>query len=125
MPADLAADQARGVAVLDPNSWTSDGDAYTVQGVSRPKPTAAPTVGALIPNTAKITDAPVTVRITGTGFVLGDRVVFGGATPPTSYVTDTEVRVRIDPKQWKAGVVQAMVGYTTRGPSNSLPFTWT
>lgn len=124
-PADWGAAQAAGVAVLDPDTYTSDGDAYTVEGVSRPVPTDAPTVTALVPDTAAVTDAPLTVKVQGTGFMRQDRVVFGGATPPTSYITDTEMSVHVDPAQWQAGVVQVLVGWSSRGPSNGLPFTFT
>lgn len=123
--ADWAAAQQRGVAVLDPDSYTDDGDAYTLAGVSRPTPTQAPTVTALVPATAKVTDAPLEVLVQGTGFVHGDRVSFGGATPPTSYHSDKELAVRINPAQWSAGAVNVMVAYSTRGPSNTSPFTFT
>jgi hypothetical protein len=114
----------KGVAVLDPASWTDDGDAYTVQGVSRPVPTSAPVLGALVPSTLA-TDAPAQdVLVQGSGFVRGDRVVFGGATPPTSFHSDTELAVRADPSAWQAGVIQVSV-HGSRGPSDAVDFTWT
>lgn len=120
---DLA--DTRGVLVVVDDGWVDDGDAYTLEGVSRPAPTAAPTVTSLVPDTAVHTDPPLDVLVKGTGFVLGDRVVFGGSTPPTSYHDDTELQVRLDPSRWQAGTLDVLVGWSSRGPSNALPFTVT
>jgi hypothetical protein len=122
--ADWAAAQARGVAVLDPGSWSDDGDAYTLAGVSRPAP-GAPTVASLSPATLAVTAKPQEIAVTGTDFARGDRLSFGGATPPTNFHSDTELAVWIDPARWQAGQVGVLVAYSTRGPSNSVPFTFT
>lgn len=112
----------RGVIVLVDDEWNDDGDAYTVAGVSRPEPTTPPVVSALVPDTAAHTDAPLDVLVQGSDFVHGDRVLFGGASPPTSYHDDTELAVRIDPTDWSAGSLDVRIGYSSRGPSNALPF---
>jgi hypothetical protein len=127
---DLAAATSAGVLVLTPDQWAGDGDAYTVKGASRATPTTPPTVASVTPNTIKAGKpptggAPFTLHVTGTKFVHGDRVSFGGATPPTSYVSDTELTVPVDPSHWQAGQVGVMVAYSTRGPSGSVPFTFT
>lgn len=114
-----------GVAVLDPASWTDDGDAYTIVGVSRPVPTTAPVVTALVPATLATDDPPTEVLVQGSDFMREDRVVFGGATPPTSFHSDTELAVYVTPAQWSAGVVAVLVGWSSRGPSDAVDFTWT
>jgi hypothetical protein len=124
MPDPWADACAAGVAVLDPDSWSDDGDAYTVQGVSRP-PAGAPTIGALVPATLAVTDPPQELLVQGSDFAREDRVMFGGATPPTSFHSDTELAIRVDPGQWSAGTVQVLVAYSSRGPSNAAPFTLT
>jgi hypothetical protein len=121
---DYAAAVAEGRLVLEPDQFTDDGDAYTLAGVSRP-PAGTPVVSTLSPNTLATSDPPSEVLVQGSDFAPGDRVVFGGSTPPTSFHSDTELAVQVDPADWSAGVVQVLVGYTTRGPSNELPFTFT
>jgi hypothetical protein len=125
MSVDLAQATDAGVLVLAPDQWTSDGDAFTLDGVSRPAPTTAPTVTTLVPATAQTGDAPLEVLVQGSGFAYGDRVVFGGATPPTSFHSDGELAVQVDPSRWSAGTLQVLVGWSSRGPSNALPFTLT
>lgn len=116
---------AQGVLVTREDGWADDGDAYTLAGVARPVPTDAPVVTAVAPATAAVIDAPLDVIVTGTGFTRECRVVFGGATPPTSFHSDTELQVRVDPADWSAGVVQVGVGFSDRGPSDTVPFTFT
>jgi hypothetical protein len=115
----------RGVLVISDDEWVDDGDAYTLEGVSRPTPTSAPTVTSLLPATAVSGDPPLDVLVKGTGFVHGDRVVFGGSTPPTSYHSDDELAVRFDPADWQPGVLAVLVGWSSRGPSNAVDFTVT
>lgn len=117
--------QARGVAVLDPSSWTDDGDAYTVRGVSRPTPTQPPTITDMTPDSLPASDPPTTVRIIGTDFVHGDRVSFGGATPPTSFLSDSELEVPVNPADWSRGEIDVQIAYTSRGPSNTMRFDFT
>lgn len=116
---------ARGVLVVLPGTYASDGDAYTVQGVSRPVPTGPPVVSSLAPDTAAVTDPPMAVLITGSDFTRECRVSFGGATPPTSFHSDTELEVEINPADWSAGVIQVLVAWSDRGPSDAVPFTFT
>lgn len=111
-----------GVAVLDPTSWSDDGDAYTLLGVSRPVPTTAPVVNACAPATLAQDDPAQEVLVQGSGFMREDRVVFGGATPPTGYHTDTELAVWVDPSKWQPGTLDVLVGWSTRGPSNRTTF---
>lgn len=113
-----------GVAVMD-GGWTDDGDAYTVQGVSRPAPTGAPVLSSLAPSTLPVDDPPTLLVLTGSGFTREDcRVVFGGAGPPTSFHTGTELAAAINPPDWSAGTIKVQV-WSDRGPSAALDFTWT
>jgi IPT/TIG domain len=125
MSVDLSTATDDGVLVLAPEQYVSDGDAYTLEGVTRPVPTTASTITTLVPDTAATSDPPLDVLVQGSDFVHGDRVVFGGATPPTSYHTDSELAVRVNPADWSAGALSVLVGYSTRGPSNAVPFTIT
>jgi hypothetical protein len=115
----------RGVLVLVEGQWSDDGDAYTLEGVSRPTPTSAPVVTTLVPDTVVHTAAPLDVLVQGAGFMRDDRVVFGGATPPTSYHSDDELAVRLNPADWAPGTLDVLVGWSSRGPSNAVPFTVT
>jgi hypothetical protein len=117
--------QAIGVAVLDPASWSSDGDAYTLAGVSRPVPAGAPQVSALDPATLAVSDEPQQVLVMGSDFTRDCRVSFGGATPPTSFHTDTELAVRVNPGDWQPGTIAVRVAYSSRGPSDAQDFVWT
>jgi hypothetical protein len=117
--------QAQGVAVLYGKGYTSDGDAYTLAGVSRPVPTTPPVVTALNPNTLPVTAPATAVLINGSDFTRDCRVSFGGATPPTSFHSDTELEVTINPADWSAGIVQVLVAWSDRGPSNAVDFTFT
>lgn len=121
-PADLGTTEGR---IVVPNTgYSDDGDAYTLGGVTRPPP-GTPTITSLNPNTAVHTDAPLRVTITGTDFARADRVMFGGATPPTQFRTDTELAVDVDPRQWQPGTLTVLVAVSSRGPSNAVDFTVT
>lgn len=118
-PADLGVGEGR---IVIPNTgYRDDGDAYTVQGVSRPAP-GTPNITALTPATIAHTAQPLTVKITGTNFALGDVVTFGGASPPTQFHNDKELAVNIDPRKWSAGQLDVQVAMSTRGPSNRVQF---
>jgi hypothetical protein len=117
--------QAKGVAVLDPSSWHDDGDAYTLAGVSRPAPTGPPAVTGTTPSTFAHTAPPTELLVQGSDFTPDCRVSFGGATPPTSFHDDTELAIQVNPGDWSAGTFQVMVAYSSRGPSNAVPFTVT
>lgn len=87
---------------------------------------AAPTLTALVPDTAAISDANFIIRVQGTGFVSGDVIVWNGGDEPTTFVSETEVTT---------GVVPSVVSSPTTLPvlvrnagaeaSNELTFTWT
>jgi hypothetical protein len=113
-----------GVLIVGPG-YTEDGDAYTLEGVSRPVPTVAPAITALNPATIAHTAPKTVVTITGTGFMRSDRVVFGGATPPTNFHSDTELAVEFDPSKWSPGDLSVLIGWSSRGPSNVSTFTVT
>jgi hypothetical protein len=120
-----AAAQAVGVAVLD-RSYTSDGDAYTVQGVSRPVPTGPPVLGSLSPATWKLGDPSVAVHALGSGFTRDCRVVFAGQAEPTDFHSDTDLSTFLNAAAWHgADTVQVSVHAPGRGDSAELPFSIT
>lgn len=121
-PVDLGTSAGR--IVIDADAPPLDGDAFTLDGVVRPEP-GTPVIDALVPDTCAADDDPLRVVINGSDFAYGDRVVFGGATPPTEFVSDDELAVVIDPADWSAGALTVLVGWSSRGPSNAVTFTVT
>lgn len=120
-----AAAQAVGVAVLD-RSYTSDGDAYTVAGVSRPLPTGKPVLDSLNPDTFNVGDPSVAVHAIGSGFTRDCRIVFAGHAEPTDFHTDTDLSTFLNAASWQgADIVQVSVYSEQRGSSAALPFTIT
>jgi hypothetical protein len=122
---DYAGAVADGVLVVDPHGYSSDGDAYTLESVVRPPPTGPPVLSTLTPSSVAIASLPSDVTIDGSGFTRDCRVLFGGATPLTQYVSESQLRVRIDPGPWSAGAVDIAVTDGKRGVSNALPLTLT
>jgi len=110
-----------GVLIVGPG-YTEDGDAYTLEGVCRPVPTTAPVIAGVAPATFAHTDPPTTLVVTGTGFMRADRIMFGGATPPTNFHSDTELSFEVKPSQWSAGTVGVAIAWSSRGPSNIVDF---
>jgi hypothetical protein len=109
---DYAGAVADGVLVVDPHGYSSDGDAYTLESVVRPPPTGPPVLSTLTPSSVAVASLPSDVTI-------------GGATPLTQYVSESQLRVRIDPGPWSAGAVDIAVTDGKRGVSNALPLTLT
>ena len=122
-PADLGTGEGR--IVIDADAPTLDGDAYTLAGVSRPVPTVPPAITALTPNSVAHTADPLRVVVSGSDFMHGDVVMFGGATYPTEFVSDDELAIEIDPGDWSPGVLKVFVVWSSRGPSNTVDFTVT
>jgi hypothetical protein len=114
-----------GVLVVEPDGFSSDGDAYTLEGVSRPAPTGPPTLTTLNPASVAIASLPRNVDITGSGFTRECKVLFGVASPVTQYVSDKTLRFRLDPASWQPGAVNVVVNSGDRGASNALPLTLT
>ena len=87
---------------------------------------AAPTLGSLVPNTAVVGGANLTMRCIGTGFVRGSVVVFGGGVENTVYVSATEVTTIVEPSTASgASVVQVQVRNPDGQISGQQSFTFT
>lgn len=118
--------QAAGVLVLDPASYTSDGDAYTLEGAARPPATGRPVLDSLDPDTFAVGDPDAVLRCLGSGFSRDSFIAFAGRAERTDFVSDTELRTGVDSASWQAAdTVEVAVVAPARGSSASLPFTIT
>jgi len=84
------------------------------------------TIGNLNPNTAPAGSPDTTMVITGTGFVPGSTVSFGGIILTPTSITSTSIAVTI-PQTYltNPGIVQVSVTNPGGGSSGQLPFTIT
>lgn len=96
-------------------------DMLTFYGGTTP-PASDPKISTLTPNTG-VTGIPITVTVTGTGFVSGAVAEATGPDLPTTFVSATTLTVAYTPGT--VGTVQ----FTVRNPdamqSNGSPFTVT
>lgn len=115
-----------GVLVLDQASYTSDGDAYTLQGAARPPATGPPVLATLDPDTFAVGDPDTVLRCVGSGFSRDCVIAFAGRAERTDFVTDAELRTGVHSASWQgADTVSVAVVAPGRGSSASLPFTIT
>jgi hypothetical protein len=109
--------------LVDPGSYSSDGDAYTLAGVSRPAPTGKPVVTSLEPAEFVIGSPSVVLHCKGSGFTRDCFIAFAGQAERTDYHSDTDVSTVIDAAVWKGpDTVAVSVVSQTRGGSTPLEF---
>ena len=86
----------------------------------------APTVSALVPNTATIGDPSFTLKVQGTGFGPGSVIIFNGNDEPTTFVSPTEVTTGVNMAVWTApsAPLPVLVRHADGRESGSLPFTF-
>ena len=109
--------------LVDPGSYSSDGDAYTLAGVSRPAPTGPPVLTSLNPTEFVIGSPSVALHCTGSGFTRDCFISFAGQAERTDYHSDTDVSTFIDSTVWKgADTVAVSVVSQTRGGSKPVEF---
>ena len=112
-----------GVLVLYPELYTSDGDAYTLAGVSRPKPTGKPVLTSLNPTQYQIGTPSVTLHCLGSGFDRECIIAFAGVPERTDFHDDTDISTVIDSRYWtSADTVEVRVVNAARGGSQLLDF---
>jgi hypothetical protein len=80
------------------------------------------TVVSLSPNTADVDDPPLTMTVTGTGFVNGAVVFMGGISRVTTYISATQVSVSVDPGEFAVGNVPVLVRNPGVANSNAVNF---
>ena len=104
--------------------YTSDGDAYTLAGVSRAPATGKPVLDSLSPAQFTIGSASVALHCQGSGFDRDCVIAFAGRPERTDFHSDTDISTFIDSALWQGpDVVQVSVVSSTRGGSASLDFT--
>ena len=121
----LADATAAGVYPLavEGNTYTSDGDAYTVQGVARPAPTGKPVLTSLSPTQFKIGSPSVALHAIGTGFDRDCEIAFAGHAERTDFHTDKDLSTFIDSALWHGpDTVSVLVVSPTRGGSAAIDF---
>lgn len=89
---------------------------YITPGEPYAPPPPDPTLASVSPTTGVTGGDPIDVILTGTGFTLFSTVTTGGIdTPYVQFVSDTEIRVVLDPRS-EAGTIDMVVtdhGVTT------------
>lgn len=112
-----------GVLVIADGDYTSDGDAYTLAGVSRPSPTGKPVLTSLNPTQYQIGSPSVTLHCIGSGFDRDCVIAFAGHAERTDFHNDTDVSTLIDSQYWTAAdTVRVAVVSEARGGSAAIDF---
>jgi hypothetical protein len=87
---------------------------------------AVPTLDSLSPNSAVTTDAPVVVRLNGTGFIPESKVIIDGTQHASEFASSTQLRVELDSNDLRSGGT-FFVSVSNPGPGGGLsanvPFT--
>jgi IPT/TIG domain len=86
--------------------------------------TVAPVLTSLLPTTAVVGAANLTLQCNGTGMTTQSVIVFDGADMATTFVSPTQVTCTITPSTATAGSVDVAVRNGNE-PSNTRPFTFT
>jgi DNA-binding beta-propeller fold protein YncE len=98
----------------------------TIQSLDNQPPAPIPTITTISPDSAVAGGAAFTLTITGTNFVTGSLVNFGGAAPTTTFVKSTQLTAAI-PAAAIASMGMVAVTVTNPAPgggtSNSITFT--
>lgn len=114
---------AQGVWVQAVGGYTSDGDAYTIEGVTRPAPTGKPVLTSVTPTEFVIGSPSVTLHCHGTGFSRDCFIAFAGQQERTDFHDDTDVSTLIDTAHWTGpDVVKVSVVSQARGGSTPQDF---
>ena len=107
----------------DQGGYSSDGDAYTLQGVSRPVPTGKPVLTSVEPTEFVIGSPSVALHAKGTGFTRDCFIAFAGQAERTDFHSDTDVSTFIDSKLWNGpDTVMVSVVSQSRGGSTPIEF---
>jgi IPT/TIG domain-containing protein len=94
-----------------------------VAGEGEPDTTGGPNVTGINPSGAQTGGSdPVDVTINGTGFTVSDRAVIGTSDVPTTFVSDTELRITLQPQA--AGDVPVYVRNGAYALSAPQTFSW-
>ncbi len=118
--ASIATAGAKTVVVRNPAVPDSNAVTFTVT----PAPLPAPTLTQLNPNSAVAGSGPLAVTVTGTNFVNGATLVFGGTDVTAIFGSATQLSATIPGTLLTTpGVVQASVRNPDSQTSSSLPFT--
>lgn len=113
----------QGVWALADSGYTSDGDAYTVAGVTRPPPTGKPVLTSVEPPQFVVGSPSVALHCLGSGFTRECFIAFAGQPERTDFHDDTDVSTLIDTRYWgSADTVKVAVASMTRGGSQTLDF---
>jgi hypothetical protein len=103
--------------------YSSDGDAYTVGGVTRPAPTGKPVLSSLDPTQFVIGSASVALHCTGSGFTADCFIAFAGHAERTDFHDDGDVSTFIDSEVWKGpDTIKVAVVSEDRGGSETIDF---
>jgi hypothetical protein len=114
---------AAGVWPLEGGGYTTDGDAYTIAGVTRPPPTGKPVLTSLTPTEFVIGSPSVALHCIGTGFTRDCVIAFAGRAERTDFHNDKDISTFIDSELWTGpDVVKVAVVSQERGGSQTIDF---
>lgn len=103
--------------------YTSDGDAYTVAGVTRPPPTGKPVLTSLTPTEFVVGSPSVVLHCKGSGFTRDCFIAFAGQAERTDFHSDTDVSTVIESQYWTGpDTVSVSVASMARGGSAPMTF---
>ena len=106
------------VTVSNPNGDTSNALSFTITD-----PLPLPTITSISPATATVGSANLAMTVTGTNFVQGSTVVFGGSNSATTFVSATQLRATVTAGQLsQAGTFTVVVTNPDGNSSNSVDF---
>jgi hypothetical protein len=94
-----------GVLVIDNEAPSHDGDAYTLEGVSRPAPTRPADAHGDLPVDVRDRRRPTRGCITGTGFTRECASCSRARVERTTYVSDESSRRGLNPASWQPRAV--------------------
>jgi hypothetical protein len=105
--------------------WSLELDRMVAVAVESGEPPVAPTVTALVPNTAQLGTPSFTLHVMGTGFDEASVIVWNGAPEPTTFVSPTELTTGVNMDTAISAVTLPVAVENTHGLSDPLPFTFT
>ena len=77
------------------NGWSLDLTPLVLTCAAVPNP--VPTLGAIVPTVVQVNNPTFTLGVSGTGFVAASAVSFNGSPRPTTYVSDRQLLITVNP----------------------------
>ncbi|WP_051719184.1 DUF4394 domain-containing protein [Hymenobacter sp. IS2118] len=122
----LNANTAYTVNIVSSCASSTTSSTVSTDFTTTPTPNPAPTISSLSPSSATAGDPAFTLTVTGTGFIAGSVVSFGGTARATTFVSATQVTASIPALAIAmAGTYNVTVTNAAPGGGTSAPATFT